>query len=301
MSLATTPARQLPSHVHAAADPLAINRNVAERFQETARILEDQALNPFRVRAYRHAADVIRRLRQPVDRLLADYGLDGLDRLPGIGRGLARAIRDFVLTGRMPVQERLDRAREPLAELRTLPGIGPILARRLREELGIETLEALEAAAFDGRLARLPGVGEKRLGGIRQALAGRFARGGRRRAANAEEPPVSELLDVDREYRDLAASHKLPTIAPKRMNPRHRAWLPLLHTQRGARHYTALFSNTPRAHELGKTHDWVVLYFGDDGELGQHTIVTESSGVLRGQRIVRGRELECVAHYAEHR
>jgi hypothetical protein len=81
------------------------------------------------------------------------------------------------------------------------------------------------------------------------------------------------------------------------MNPEHRAWLPLLHTQRDSRRYTALFSNTPRAHELGKTRDWVVLYYGDGAGRGQHTVVTESSGVLRGRRVVRGRELECMAYY----
>jgi len=250
------------------------------------------------VRAYRRAAETVRRLDWPVDDVLRKEGVEGLDRLPGIGRGLARAIRDFVLTGRMPIQERMEQAREPVAELRSLPGIGPVLAQRLHDELGIKTLEALEAVAYDRRLGRLPGIGTKRLAGIRQALAARLGRG--RQAGGArpvEEPPVPELLDVDMEYRELVAARRLPAIAPRRMNPRREAWLPLLHTRRGPRQYTALFSNTPRAHELGKTHDWVVLYFGEDGERGQHTVVTESSGVLRGRRVVRGRELECVAHY----
>jgi Helix-hairpin-helix domain len=60
---------------------------------------------------------------------------------------------------------------------------------------------------------------------------------------------------------------------------------------------TALFSNTARAHALGRTHDWVVLYA--DGALGdrQWTVVTDLSGDLRGQRVVRGRERECLEHY----
>jgi putative hydrolase len=82
------------------------------------------------------------------------------------------------------------------------------------------------------------------------------------------------------------------------MNPLHRAWLPILHTRRGSRHYTALFSNTPRAHQLGRTRDWVVVYFGHDGDRGQHTIVTELTGPLQGQRVVRGREAECAEYYA---
>ncbi|HEX6053193.1 MAG TPA: hypothetical protein VFZ21_28190, partial [Gemmatimonadaceae bacterium] len=66
----------------------------------------------------------------------------------------------------------------------------------------------------------------------------------------------------------------------------------------GSRHYTALFSNTARAHELRKTRDWVVLYFdGRDGER-QHTIVTATTGPCKGRRVVRGREAECEAYYA---
>ena len=81
------------------------------------------------------------------------------------------------------------------------------------------------------------------------------------------------------------------------MNPEARAWLPILHTERGQRHYTALFSNTPRAHRLGRTDDWVILYCeGGDGER-QYTVVTAPSGPLRGRRVVRGREAACTEHY----
>jgi hypothetical protein len=76
------------------------------------------------------------------------------------------------------------------------------------------------------------------------------------------------------------------------MNPEHRAWLPILHTERGARHYTALFSNTATAHRLGRTQDWVVLYYdGRDGEQ-QCTVVTAGRGPLKGRRVVRGREAD---------
>ena len=99
------------------------------------------------------------------------------------------------------------------------------------------------------------------------------------------------LLEVDREYRQSAAAGKLPKIAPKRFNPEGAAWLPILHTDRGQWHFTALFSNTARAHELGRTDDWVVVYFyDDDHQEGQNTIVTETKGPMKGERVVRGRE-----------
>ena len=100
-----------------------------------------------------------------------------------------------------------------------------------------------------------------------------------------------------REYRERAARGDLPVIAPRRFNPTGERWLPILHTTRGDRHYTALFSNTATAHRLGRTRDWVVIYL--DGADGDHpsTVVTESRGLLGRRRVVRGRESECITHY----
>jgi hypothetical protein len=77
------------------------------------------------------------------------------------------------------------------------------------------------------------------------------------------------------------------------------AGLPILHSDRDAWHFTLLYSNTALAHELKRTHDWVIVYFYDDHhQEGQCTVVTETRGPLTGQRVVRGRELECRDFYA---
>jgi hypothetical protein len=166
----------------------------------------------------------------------------------------------------------------------------------LHETLHVDTLEALEVAAHDGRLASVSGIGERRAAGIRAGLAALLGRGNAKASARRAVPPVSVLLDVDRAYRQQAAADKLPKIAPKRFNPEGRAWLPIMHTNRGQWHFTALFSNTARAHELGRTDDWVVIYYyDDDHDEGQNTVVTETKGPLRGLRVVRGREAECRA------
>ena len=147
-------------------------------------------------------------------------------------------------------------------------------------------------------------MGAKRVQGIREALAGRFRRPAPAAAVAVrprpveEQPPVSELLRTDREYREQARAGRLPRIAPQRYNPTHEAWLPILHTQSGTHHYTALYSNTARAHELGTTHDWVVIFRDDDGGHGQWTVITSRFGRLAGKRIVRGREAECEEYYA---
>jgi hypothetical protein len=75
------------------------------------------------------------------------------------------------------------------------------------------------------------------------------------------EPAVDLLLDVDREYRERAAAGKLIKIAPKRFNAKGEAWLPLPHTAHDGWHFTALYSNTARAHAPGRETDWVIIYF----------------------------------------
>jgi hypothetical protein len=66
----------------------------------------------------------------------------------------------------------------------------------------------------------------------------------------------------------------------------------VLHTTRGRRHYTALFSNTALAHHLARTHDWVVIYWDNGRGERQCTVVTADRGPLKSRRIVRGREAE---------
>jgi hypothetical protein len=108
------------------------------------------------------------------------------------------------------------------------------------------------------------------------------------------------LLDVDAEYRRKSARGELALITPRRFNPEGEAWLPVLHTERDGWHFTALYSNTARAHELGRTRDWVVVYYYDDDHREyQCTVVTEFRGPLRAKRVVRGRELECRNLYAK--
>jgi hypothetical protein len=197
----------------------------------------------------------------------------------------------------------LDRLRgeaDPLALLASVPGIGRVLAERLHDELGLETLADLETAAHDGRLETIAGFGAKRLAGIRDSLAQRLGRV--RVPPTIDTPPrVAELLDVDREYREKAAAGQLQRIAPRRFNPSGEAWLPVLHTRRGTRRYTALFSNTARAHRAGKTRDWVVLYSDNGVGEGRHTVITAAFGPLRGRRVVAGRETECIAVYDTER
>lgn len=274
------------------------NEQIATKLREAADLLQAQGANRFRVTAYRKAADTVAGLAGDLADVFAEGGTKALEALPGVGTSIAAALREMIRTGRWSQLERLRGTIEPEKLFRAVPGIGPELAKAIHDALGVETLEALELAAHDGRLETVPGVGRRRAAIVRNALADLLARPRARPPQGRAEPPIAELLAIDRRYRRLAEAGKLPTIAPKRFNPKGEAWLAIMHAARAGWHYTALYSNTAQAHELGRVRDWVVVYFyADQREEGQRTIVTETQGPLKGRRVVRGREEEYRAFY----
>jgi hypothetical protein len=280
------------------------NARCADRLREAADLLHAQGANPFRVSAYRKAADTIVGLPEELTAIIERQGVPGLEALPNVGRGIASALLEMTRTGRWTQLERLRGSADPVQLLTSVPGLGHRLAERIHEELHVDTLEGLELAAHDGRLESVPGVGPRRAAAIRASLQSMLSRSRPRRPAAsggaADEPPVPMLLDVDREYRERSAAGTLPTIAPRRFNPAGEAWLPVLHTVREGWHFTVLYSNTAQAHQLGRTRDWVVVYFYDDQHTeGQHTVVSETHGPLAGRRVVRGREAECRSFYTK--
>ena len=273
------------------------NRQIAERLLEASHLLYAQGASPYRVSAYRNAADAIARYPRSARAIFEAEGVHGLDDIPRVGLGIASAVAEMLATGRWAQLERLRGSADPEKLLQTVPGLGPEFARRIHGELHVDSLEALEAAAHDGTLERVAGVGSRRTAAWRAWLADTLGRVGpaARREPGAEEPGIDDLLDVDREYREKAAAGALRTIAPRRFNPGRDAWLPVMHTRRGPWHFTALYSNTALAHKLGRVRDWVVLYFYDGDEVERsRTVVTETRGPAAGRRVVRGRETECM-------
>ena len=279
------------------------NHDIATILEQVADLLEIQEAGYYRIRAYREAAQMIRSLERSIVEILQTEGRRGLEALPHIGRRLALSLDELIHTGELRLLNQLLEDVSPEDRFATIPGIGEVLAHRIHEELGIETLEELEQAAHVGRLDALKGFGRGRIRLIRDALEAMLNRSSRQRARlirwrdahvldNPDEsaPSVALILDIDAQYRRLARAGKLRTIAPRRFNPDGKRWLPVMRLKRDGWWFSALYSNTARAHELGKTHDWVVIYYERARHQGQCTVVTETRGALRGQRVVRGRE-----------
>src|SRR5690606_1527362 len=131
-------------------------------------VLELTGGDPFRARAYASAARALEGVSADLTALARE---DRLTSLRAVGPGIAAVIREYVLTGRSTLYEEL-RAKTPIGiyDLLRVPGLGGKRVRTLYSELGIDSLDALDAAARDGRLAALPGFGkrieEKVLAGI---------------------------------------------------------------------------------------------------------------------------------------
>lgn len=289
--------------------PPITNAQIADILERVADRLEAQHANIYRIDAYRAGAAVVRSHPDSIQDLALTGGRAALDALPQIGSSLSGSIEEISHTGGLRMLERLEGRLSPVELFKTVPGIGEELAERIHRELDIDTLEALEVAAHDGRLDEVAGFGPRRLEAVREILASMLARSARGRARRfeeleragatvshpgeaEEEPDIELLLKVDRQYREKAETDELPRIAPRRNNPEGAAWLPILHSYEDGWHFTALFSNTDRAHELGRVRDWVVIYFDREGNEGQCTVVTEYRGPLAGKRVVRGREDE---------
>jgi hypothetical protein len=274
------------------------NAAIASRLQEYAELLEQQGDDRFRVRAFQEAADYILSLRQPLREVFVRDGVAGLIALPKIGRGIAAAVAEMLTLGRWSQLDRLRGDASPARLFMSIPGIGPELARKLTDDAELETLEELEVA-LQPNGPKIPGIGRRRrqaiLSQLRERL-GQIRAAARGPSSLVAQPPVQMLLDADALYRDRAAMGKLRTIAPRRFNPDGKAWLPILHARRDDWHLTLMWSNTALARQLGKTMDWVAVYFHQDGHPdGRCTIVTETRGPMAGRRVVRGREAECSA------
>jgi DNA polymerase (family 10) len=136
------------------------NVEVARAFEEIADLLELRGANPFRVRAYRNAAQSVG--NRALDLVAAVRAGRALPKLPGIGADLAGKIEDLARTGTTPLLERL-RAKAPagVSSLLRVPGLGPRRVQILVRKLGVDSVAALERAAAEGAIHGQPGFGPK--------------------------------------------------------------------------------------------------------------------------------------------
>jgi DNA polymerase (family 10) len=164
------------------------NLAVARVFAEIADLLEIKSENPFKIRAYRNAADTIAHLGTQLASLTADERRG----IPGIGKDLASKISELLETGTTKYhQELLQEFPPTVLDLLRLQGVGPKTVALLYHGLGVRTLDDLRQAAADGRIRALKGMGAKKEAQILKALEEQQHFTGRRLMAEAHDVAAS--------------------------------------------------------------------------------------------------------------
>lgn len=140
------------------------NEAVAQKLEDIGDLLEIEGGVPFKVQAYHKAAHIIETLPQDIVQLVRE---GDLQKIPGVGKSIAEKIAEYVRTGHMAYYDELiERFPPGLVELISIPGVGPKRAKMVYEQLGVESVSELKAAAEDGRLRELKGLSAKIEGNI---------------------------------------------------------------------------------------------------------------------------------------
>jgi DNA polymerase (family 10) len=167
---------------------------VAAVLSEIGTLLELKGENPFKTRAYHNAARVLEGLTEPLEKIVAEHRLG---ELKGFGEALQEKVTRLVTTGKLPYHDELKASLPPgLPALLEIQGLGPKKVKRLHDELGIDSVEKLEAACKADAIAALEGFGEKSQAKILEAIAFRRQFASRHRLIDAlvcAEPILESL------------------------------------------------------------------------------------------------------------
>jgi len=168
------------------------NTAIAKVFQDMADLLELKSENVFKIRAYQRAARTIEHLPKEIEIMLQEG--EDLQTIPGVGEAIAKKTIELVSTGKLHVYEELkSEFPEGITKLLEIPGIGPKTANRLSTELGIKSVDDLEEAIKDGRVAGLLRLGDKTADNILQQIQA-LRRKDQRIPIGEALPVVDEIL-----------------------------------------------------------------------------------------------------------
>ena len=169
------------------------NSDIVGTLERIADLLEIRGENAFKIRAYRLAAVQVENLGEELRDILERAGT--LDAIEGFGPAISEKVETLVRSGRSPYLEGLEAEIPPtLLEITSLPGVGPRTAAMVWKELGVTTMDELQAACDTGRLQGLPRMGRKTIEKITEALDARQAEGPKKRRPRAGVAPLVDLL-----------------------------------------------------------------------------------------------------------
>jgi DNA polymerase (family 10) len=147
------------------------NEAIAERFTRLAALMEIRGDDPFRIRSYRNAAEVIETWPTPLKKIAAEEGLKGLQTLPGVGKAISSKILELLERGTFDAWEKMIvETPETTLDLLRVGGIGLKTASTLHQQFKIASLDDLKKFVEGGGLEMVDGIGERSAERIRESL-----------------------------------------------------------------------------------------------------------------------------------
>ncbi len=148
-----------------------INKLLSKKFDELAYALDFLGENPFKIRAYQKVARVLEDLPEDVIEIYKREGVEGLERIPGIGEGIAKKIVQFIESGTFEkYEEVMSKVPRDLLRLMEVPGLGPRTLRQVYDKFKVSTFDEFVKVLDDPRILTLPGMGEKKIENIKRGL-----------------------------------------------------------------------------------------------------------------------------------
>jgi len=183
--------------------PLETNKEIAHIFEEMALMYEIEG-DRFRQRALHRGAQTLNELSKDVKNIYEKDGSKGLDKLPGIGKGMSEKIEEYLKIGHVAEYEKMKKSMPVnLEELTSVEGIGPKMVKQLYDKLGIKNLKDLEIAIKKGKLRELDGFGKKTEQNIAQGIEFVKSSGGRMLLGDVL-PYARELVEEIKEIEGVA-------------------------------------------------------------------------------------------------
>ena len=147
------------------------NEAIAERFYRLANLMQIRGDDPFRVRSYRNAAEVIETWPTPLKKIAAEEGAKGLQELPGVGKAISAKIIELLDKGTFDAWEKLTaETPETTLDLLRVGGIGLKTASTLHQQFKISSIDDLKKFVEGGGLEMVDGIGERSAERIRESL-----------------------------------------------------------------------------------------------------------------------------------
>jgi len=173
------------------------NQEIADIFDKIADALEFKGDDSFRIGAYRKAARILREYPEDIEEL---WKKGEIQKIPGIGKGMAEKIEEYLKTGKIKkYEEAIDGIPQELLQLLEIPNLGPKTLNLAYTKLGVKNLSDLERVIENGQLARLFGMGEKKVENIKKGIE-LYKQGKERIPIGVALPIVEEIINQLKEY-----------------------------------------------------------------------------------------------------